>query len=101
MNEVVIYLDQLHEIALDQHGFVTTTQAADAGVSRPELAKMVARNRLERVAHGVYRIPQVPETQYNPFMLAVLWTGVPEACLSHDTALALRERSDISLKRFT
>jgi predicted transcriptional regulator of viral defense system len=81
---------------MDQYGFVTTAQAVDAGVARPELAKMVARDRIERVAHGVYRIPQVPQTQYDAFMLAVLWTGAPEACLGHETALMLRELSDIN-----
>jgi predicted transcriptional regulator of viral defense system len=96
MNETVTYLEQLRDIALDQHGYVTTAQATNLGVPRPELSKMTARNRIERVAHGVYRIPQVTESQYDPFMLAVLWTGAPEACLSHETALALRETSDIN-----
>lgn len=90
------YLERLRDLAIDQHGFVATAQAVDAGIPRFELAKMVARGRIERVAHGVYRIPQVPETEYDPFMQALLWTGAPEAVLSHDTALALREISDIN-----
>jgi len=99
MNEVVTYLERLRELAIDQHGFVTTAQAADEGIVRQELAKMVARGRLERVAHGVYRVPQVPVTQYAPFMLAVLWTGVPEACLSHETVLLLRELCDVNPRK--
>ena len=90
------YLEKLREIAIDQHGFLTTAQAENSGIPRVELAKMVARNRIERVAHGMYRIPQVPETEYDPFMQAVFWTGASEACLSHDTALALREICDIN-----
>jgi predicted transcriptional regulator of viral defense system len=43
-----------------------------------------SRGQLERVAQGVYRFPQLPVTEYDPYMLAVLWTGVPAACLSHD-----------------
>ncbi len=96
MTEPVTYLEKLRDIALDQHGLVATSQAEAAGIPRAELAKMVARNRIERVAHGVYRIPQVPDTEYAPFMQALLWTGTPEACLSHDTALALRELGDIN-----
>lgn len=46
--------------------------------------------------HGVYLIPQVPVTHYGRFMLAVLWTGVPEAVLSHDTALDLYQVCDIN-----
>jgi predicted transcriptional regulator of viral defense system len=33
---------------------------------------------------------------YNQFMKSVLWTGVPEACLSHDTALYAYGGSDIN-----
>ncbi|WP_370460129.1 hypothetical protein [Pseudactinotalea sp. HY158] len=28
---------------------------------------MVARGRIERAAHGVYRVPQVPETEYDQY----------------------------------
>lgn len=96
MSEPRTDLERLREVALDQHGFVTTAQALESGVSDASLAMMVRRDRLERVAHGVYRVSQVPVTQDEPFMLAVLWTGVPEACLSHETALAVRELSDIN-----
>ena len=96
MNEIVLNIDKLREIALDQHGYVTTTQANDAGVAKPALAMLVKRGRLERAAFGVYRVPQVPATQYDPFTLAVLWTGVAEAVLSHETALAAYEVSDVN-----
>lgn len=96
---VVTKLERLREVALDQHGFITTVQAVEEGVSHAELSTMVARERLERVAHGVYRVPQVPETEFDQYQLAVLWTGVPEACLSHDTALAAWDISDINPDR--
>lgn len=95
----VTKLELLREIALDQHGFVTTAQALDEGVSHAELSTMVARGRLERAAHGVYQVPQVAATEFDPYQLAVLWTGVPEACLSHDTALAAWDISDINPDR--
>lgn len=96
---VMTKLERLREVALDQHGFVTTAQALEEGVSHAELSAMVTRERLDRVAHGVYRVPQVSATEANPYQLAVLWTGVPEACLSHDTALAVWEISDINPDR--
>jgi predicted transcriptional regulator of viral defense system len=94
--EVVTLLDRLREVALDQHGYVTTAQAAEVGVPVTELSKMVARGRLDRVAHGVYLVPQVAASQYDPYLLAVLWTGAPEACLSHETALQAWEISDVN-----
>lgn len=94
MPEVRTYVERLREIALDQHGFVTATQAVSEGIPRTELPKLAARDRIEHVAHGVYRIPQVPATPHDNWALAVLWTGADEACLSHETALAAWEVSD-------
>lgn len=96
MKETVTNIDILREIALDQHGFVTAQQALQAGVSKPALSMLTKRERIDRVAHGIYRIPQIPITQYAQYMLAVLWTGAPEAALSHETALDAYEVSDIN-----
>lgn len=99
MVEVLTYLERLREIALDQHGFVTAAQAVADGIPKTELPKLAARNRVERVAHGVYRIPQVPATPYDNWALAVLWTGAEEACLSHETALAAWDVSNVNPDR--
>lgn len=96
---VVTKLERLREVALDQHGFITTAQAIEGQVSHAELSTMVARGRIERTAHGVYRVPQVPETEYDQYQLAVFWTGAPEACLSHDTALEAWGITDINPDR--
>jgi len=93
--EALTSLDRLREIALEQHGFITSAQTREAGMSTPLVASMVRRGRLEHVSHGVYRIGQVPVTQYAPLMQAVLWTGFPEACVSHDSALDVWDISDI------
>ena len=89
-------VDRLRESALDQHGYITTAQASELNVSKAALSILAKRGRIERVGHGIYHIPQVPFSQYAPLMLAVLWTGVPEAALSHETALDLYEVSDIN-----
>lgn len=97
--EAVTKLERLREIALDQHGFVTTAQALEDGVSHAELSMMVTRGRLKRSAYGVYQVPQVAETEYDQYQLAVLWTASPEACLSHDTALDAWGITDINPDR--
>lgn len=96
---VVTKLERLREVALDQHGYVTTLQAVEEGVSHAELSTMVARGRIARASHGVYRVPQVPDTEYDQYQLAVMWTGVPEACLSHDTALEVWGITDLNPDR--
>jgi len=96
MEKPLLDLEKLREIALDQHGLVTTAQALELGITKPNLSNLTRRGRLERVAHGVYRVPQIPYTQYEPYMLALLWTGASEATLSHETALDAYEVSDIN-----
>ena len=92
-------LERLREVALEQHGFVTTAQAGDVDVSRASLRMMVRRGRLEQVSRGVYRVPQVPVTTHDSFMKAVLWPGFSETCLSHESALDAWEISDINPDR--
>lgn len=95
MNEIRTNIDKLREIALDQHGYVTTAQANDVGVTRAALAMLVRRDRIERVERSVYRIPQVPQTEHCRLQLALLWTGREDAALSHQTALDAWDVCDI------
>lgn len=88
--------DVLWEIAATQHGFVTAQQARDAGVSKQALQMLVQRSTLQRATFGVYRVPQYPVSPYDPYMVAVLWTRAPEACLSHETALDAYGISDVN-----
>lgn len=88
--------DDLWEIAALQHGFVTAQQAVEAGVAKDSLQKLVGRGTLDRVAFGVYRFPKYPVTEADPYALAVLWTRVPEAVLSHETALDAYGISDVN-----
>jgi predicted transcriptional regulator of viral defense system len=81
--------DQLLREAFDQHGFIRRVDALRQGYSAAALKMLVARGTLAKVAHGVYRDPFVPVSPYDNLHLAVLWTGVDSACLSHETVLAV------------
>ncbi len=96
MTEGVLARDLLWEVAETQHGFVTSQQAAELAVSKGALQMLVHRGTLDRAAFGVYRFPRFPVSQYDPYMVAVLWTRAPEACLSHETALDAYEISDVN-----
>lgn len=91
--------DELWNIAETQHGFVTAQQAAEAGVSKQALQMLVHRGTLERAAYGVYRFPRYPVGEYDQLALAVLWARVPEAALSHETALDCYGISDVNPNR--
>lgn len=50
----------ISELAASQHGMFTTAQAASFGVARDALAYLAKSGRLDRVAHGVYRLCGTP-----------------------------------------
>lgn len=80
--------EELWDVAVDKYGYVSAHAVRELGIQQPTMDMLVARDQIERVAHGVYRFPELPTTECDPYMLAVLWTGTPDAHLSHDTALA-------------
>lgn len=84
------YRRRLWEWALDQYGYVTTSQAAQLGVPPVELRKLAGRGLLVRIGRGLYRFPDAPTTPRDAFMEAVLWAG-PDAVLAYDAVLALHD----------
>lgn len=91
-------MDRLVEVAAEQRGFVTPADAEAVGVNPVELRKMAARGRLERVAHGVYRLAAFPHRHNDELMAAVLWTG-KRGVIGGQTALALYELCDVNPRR--
>lgn len=95
----VLARNELWDIATAQHGFVTAQQATDAGIDKHALQMLAHRGTLVRAAYGVYRFPKYPVGEHDNLMLAVLWTRVPEAALSHESALDAYNISDVNPNR--
>lgn len=55
---------RLFEIAEEQWGLVTRRQARAAGVAPSSLARLIGDGRVERVAHGVYRVRGAGEADH-------------------------------------
>lgn len=91
--------EALWEVAVEQYGYVTIRDAKQLGIDENAVWMLAARGGLEHAAHGVYRFPQLPVTERDPYMLAVLWASTDQCCLSHDTALAVYEACDINPDR--
>jgi predicted transcriptional regulator of viral defense system len=87
---------ELAEIAADQHGLFTLDHARAVGYADNTVAQMARRGRLQRVSHGVYRIPFLPGGPLGPYMAAALWPLGVKGVLSHATALDLWAVSDIN-----
>lgn len=89
----------LRAIATRQGGYVTTRQAAEAGYGGSHLTYHVSAGLLTRVAHGLYRLTDIPPDEHDDLIRLALWSrdraGTPQIVVSHDTALLLHELSDV------
>jgi predicted transcriptional regulator of viral defense system len=92
------YRQTVREIALDQYGYVTTRDAADAGVPAVELRKLAARGALINVAYGLYRLADARPTEYDQFAEALLRVG-DGAYLRGDAVLALHHLALVNPRR--
>jgi predicted transcriptional regulator of viral defense system len=90
--------ETLVEVAADHHGLVRTQDATAAGIAAATLHRFTVDGRLERLAHGLYRVTALPEDRLTPYMEAVLWAkGV--GVISHASALEMLELCDIMPRR--
>lgn len=93
--------DALRELAEAQNGLVTRAQALDElRLTAGAVDNLVARDRLVKVARGIYRVPHLPGIENEQFQVALLRTGDPDAALSHETALALHDISNVNPARY-
>lgn len=67
--------DEIYEIAADNYGLVTSSDATSVGVERSELARYASDGRLERRGRGVYRLVRWIPTPYDRFAEAVALVG--------------------------
>lgn len=91
---MAIYDDVL-EVAVDNHGYVTARDARAAGVDPAALRKLAATGRLERTAQGVYRVPVLAGGAHAAYAEAVAWTR-GRGVISHESALDLLELCDVN-----
>jgi len=80
--------------AYEQHGYFTTSQARERGLSSQLLSHYVRRSRFERVRRGLYRLPGFPRDEHDEMREKWMAVGVEKAILSHQSALALLDLSD-------
>lgn len=85
--------DNLLSTAAAQHGYFTTAQAAEYGLSRRALTWRAQHGSAERIGHGLYRLPHWPADATDE--LYALQALAPFGTFSHDTALTLLALSDI------
>jgi predicted transcriptional regulator of viral defense system len=79
---------QLAAAAADNLGFVTNDDAHALSIPIGTVNAMARRGQLDRVAHGIYRVPLIPATPLDPYRLGTLWPD-RRGLISHASALKL------------
>ena len=87
--------DRLYEIASEQGGYFTSTQAREAGFSWSLLSHHVKHGRFLRARHGLYRLREYPSSRREQVLAAWLAVGKDIALVSHESALDLLGLSDV------
>lgn len=90
---------QLFELASEQGGYFTATQAARCGFSRASLSYHSRRGRFLRVKRGLYRLAEYPASPREEVLAAWLAAGKDDAVVSHESALDILGLSDVLPER--
>lgn len=88
----------LIEIAKEQEGYFTATQALSVGYTYRQQHHHKTRGNWLYIDHGVYRLRGYPESEHEDLIRWSLWSrnrrGEFQVTVSHETALALHELGD-------
>jgi len=86
---------QLAHRAAETFGYLTAEDARELGIPVGTLNALSRRGQLERVGHGIYRVPLIPPGRLDQYKLATLWPD-GRGYISHESALELYGISDVS-----
>jgi len=86
--------DSLYEIAENQAGYFTASQAREVGFSWERLSSNTKKGLFLRAARGVYRLVRFPGSAYEDLFVAWLRTG-QKAVISHESALSLYDLTEV------
>jgi predicted transcriptional regulator of viral defense system len=85
----------LNARAARQAGYFTARQATAAGYSYQAQKYHVSHGNWTRVGRGLFRLPDWPATDDDQYVQWLLWSG-DRAVVSHESALALHDLSDVN-----
>jgi predicted transcriptional regulator of viral defense system len=86
--------NSLYETSVSQAGLFTTSQAAEAGYSPQLLVHHLHAGNIIRLQRGIYRLVHFPTSEDEQRVAVWLWTELA-GVISHDSALALHQLSDV------
>jgi len=89
---------RLRRLAAIQSGYFTAAQALDLGYSYPAQTYHTQHGNWQRVARGIYRLPEWPIGDHDDLVRWTLWSrglGV----VSYDTAISIHDLADVNPRR--
>lgn len=90
---------ELSALADAQAGYFTAAQALALGYGYPVQSHHTSQGSWQRTRHGLFRLSTYPLSRYEHLAELSLWSrnrqGTPQAVVSHHTALAFHELSDL------
>ena len=91
--------DRLYELAESQQGYFTSSQAVACGYPTSSHVYHRKQGAWLREGRGIYRLARFPTLDDRQYVRWALWSrnrqGVPQGVISHQTALALYDLSDL------
>jgi predicted transcriptional regulator of viral defense system len=86
---------KLRRLAATQSGYFTAAQALDLGYSYPAQTYHTQHGNWQRVARGIYRLPEWPVGDHDDIVRWTLWSrGLGVA--SHNTAISIHDLADVN-----
>jgi len=93
----------LYEVATEQGGYFTAAQAREAGYAYSQQHYHCSRGNWLRIDRGLFRLRDFPPGEREDLIRWSLWSrdqkGIPQAVVSHDTALTVHDLSDVMPER--
>lgn len=93
----------LYQIAASQGGYFTAAQARAAGYTYRQQHYHCSRGNWLRIDRGLFRLRDFPPGEREDLIRWSLWSrdqkGMPQAVVSHDTALTVHDLSDVMPER--
>jgi predicted transcriptional regulator of viral defense system len=93
----------LYQIAASQGGYFTAAQARAAGYTYRQQHYHWNRGNWMRIDRGLFRLRDFPPGEREDLIRWSLWSrdqkGIPQAVVSHDTALTVHDLSDVMPER--
>jgi predicted transcriptional regulator of viral defense system len=93
----------LYEVAAEQGGYFTAAQARATGHAYSQQHYHCSRGNWLRIDRGLFRLRHFPPDEREDLIRWSLWSrdqkGVPQAAVSHDTALTVHDLTDVMPER--